>query len=579
MKTTLSISYLLAFILAFSAFSYSQSAADALPLPDSLVGKLKENRGTDLNRAKALDDVIMFYFDEHKITDAAGYINDLMDVANNIRDNYWMAKSHYYKSLCAYENYDNAEFFANANEALCLAETLRESKDTQLLLARIYLVKSAAFFNNNLLPECQECIEKGLSIAEKYRFQDIEHSFLTNSGGLLVHLGKYNDAIKVFKENLKNKFELSSMLNLASSYGKLQQYDSVFYYTDSVIRYVNSLETMNDNDAAQLINAYQVKAAGFIELKMWNHAILSLDKSEKYMAQYGDKSLFSSELFYRADALRGMGQNKLALQTVDDAIEFAASADQLDIEWYALKLKSDILENMKAYEDEVKCLRCFNVLTDTINNRENVEKLQLQVFQREALAIEQQHKQQQAVMQQKHLFFVLLFASIVAVGILVVIIIFINRKRKLETTTAVLETRNREVTSKTMEQMHLNQVLEDVVTNLTHFVYNPKDNANAVENAIRDLKGLISDGSEKDFDYFFTQVQPDFYKKLQTDFPELTPNDLRLCAYIKGNLNVKEVAELTGISADSVKAARSRLRKKLGITDPNASLSKFLGKY
>ena len=32
MKTTLGISYLLAFILAFSAFSYSQNAADALPL-------------------------------------------------------------------------------------------------------------------------------------------------------------------------------------------------------------------------------------------------------------------------------------------------------------------------------------------------------------------------------------------------------------------------------------------------------------------------------------------------------------------------------------------------------------------
>lgn len=552
---------------------------DEFCVPDSLIAKLKEFRGTDLTRAKALDDVIMFYFDEHKITNAAGYINDLEDVANSIRDNYWMAKSHYYKALCAYEKYDNAEFFTQVNKALRLTETLRESKDTQLLLARIYLVKSAAFFNNNLLPECQESIDKGFQIAKKYEFQNLKHSFFTNSGALLVQLRKYNDAINVFKENLKYKFELGGLLNLASSYGKLQQYDSVFYYADSIIRYTNSLKKMNGDDAYQLINAYQVKAAGFIELKMWDQAIQCLDKSDEYMAQYGDVSLLSSELFYRADALRGVGQNEQALETVDDAIELAVLANQLDIEWYAVKLKSDILDNMKEYEEEVKNLRYFNTLTDTIKNKEDVEKLQLQEFQRETFALEQQYKQQQAIMQQRHRFLVLLFTFLIVVGILIFIIFSLNRKRKLETTAAVLDTRNREVTTKTMEQMHLNQVLEDVVAKLTHFVHNPKDNDNAIDHAIRDLKGLITDGSEKDFDYFFTQVQPDFYKKLQADFPELTPNDLRLCAFIKGHLNVKEVAELTGISADSVKAARSRLRKKLGITDPNASLSKFLGKY
>lgn len=552
---------------------------DEFCVPDSLIAKLKEFRGTDLTRAKALDDVIMFYFDEHKITNAAGYINDLEDVANNIRDNYWMAKSHYYKALCAYEKYDNAEFFTQVNKALRLTETLRESKDTQLLLARIYLVKSAAFFNNNLLPECQESIDKGFQIAKKYEFQNLKHSFFTNSGALLVRLRKYNDAINVFKENLKYKFELGGLLNLASSYGKLQQYDSVFYYADSIIRYTNSLKKMNGDDAYQLINAYQVKAAGFIELKMWDQAIQCLDKSDEYMAQYGDVSLLSSELFYRADALRGVGQNEQALETVDDAIELAVLANQLDIEWYAVKLKSDILDNMKEYEEEVKNLRYFNTLTDTIKNKEDVEKLQLQEFQRETFALEQQYKQQQAIMQQRHRFLVLLFTFLIVVGILIFIIFSLNRKRKLETTAAVLDTRNREVTTKTMEQMHLNQVLEDVVAKLTHFVHNPKDNDNAIDHAIRDLKGLITDGSEKDFDYFFTQVQPDFYKKLQADFSELTPNDLRLCAFIKGHLNVKEVAELTGISADSVKAARSRLRKKLGITDPNASLSKFLGKY
>lgn len=552
---------------------------DEFRVPDSLMAKLKEFRGTDLKRAKALDDVIMFYFDEHKITDAAGYINDLVDVANNIRDNYWMAKSHYYKSLCAYENYDNTEFLIHINEAQRITETLRENEISQLLLARIYLAKSGVYFRNNLFPECQENIDKGMAIVEKWGFDKQKKAFLVNIGALLMRLEKYDDAIVAFKTNLTESFDLKLVLNIASSYRISQQYDSAFYYADSVIRYVNRLEKKNGDDGYPLISAYQVKAVGYMDLGLWDLAIDNLDAAEDYMGEFGDKALFATGLLHRADALNGLKQYDLALGTINDAIDVAKLAGLVDVEWYAVKLKSDILENMGAYKQEVENLRYFNVLTDTINNRENVEKVQMLKYQKETLSLEQQYENQKAAMQQRHIFIILLLAFLLVVGSLVIVIIMLNRKRKLETTAAVLDTRNREVTSKTMEQIHLNQVLQDVVTKLNYFSNNPKDNPNAVESAIRELKNIIDDGSEKDFDFYFTQVHPDFYRKLQADFPNLTANDLRLCAYIKNNLNVKDVAEMTGISADSVKAARSRLRRKLGISNPNDSLFDFLSKY
>lgn len=552
---------------------------DEFRVPDSLIAKLKEFRGTDLKRAKALDDVIMFYFDEHKITDAAGYINDLVDVANNIRDNYWMAKSHYYKSLCAYENYDNTEFLIHINEAQRITETLRENEISQLLLARIYLAKSGVYFRNNLFPECQENIDKGMAIVEKWGFDKQGKAFFGNTGALLMRLEKFDDAIVAFKTILNESFDLKMVLNIASSYRMSQQYDSAFFYADSVIRYVNGLEKMNGDDGYQIISAYQVKAVGFMDLELWDLAIDNLDAAEDYMDKFGDKALFAAGLLHRADALNGLKQYGLAFETINDAIDVAKSAGLVDVEWFAVKLKSDILENMGAYEQEVENLRYFNVLTDTINNRENVEKVQMLKYQKETLSLEQQYENQKAAMQQRHIFIILLLAFLLVVGSLVIVIIMLNRKRKLETTAAVLDTRNREVTSKTMEQIHLNQVLQDVVTKLTYFSNNPKDNPNAVESAIRELKNIIDDGSEKDFDFYFTQVHPDFYRKLQADFPNLTANDLRLCAYIKNNLNVKDVAEMTGISADSVKAARSRLRRKLGISNPNDSLFDFLSKY
>jgi hypothetical protein len=96
---------------------------------------------------------------------------------------------------------------------------------------------------------------------------------------------------------------------------------------------------------------------------------------------------------------------------------------------------------------------------------------------------------------------------------------------------------------------------------------------------LRDLNGMIDDGSKKAFDYYFVQVHPDFYTHLKQDFPDLTINELRLCALVKANLNIKEIANLNNVSIDSVKSSRKRLRKSLGISDPNVDLGEFLSKY
>lgn len=574
---------LIAFFLTLFAFlalsATAQEKATVLALPDSLVGKLKENRGTDLNRVKALDDAIMFYFDEHEISDAAGYINELNEIANDLHDNFWIAKSQYYLALCDYEKYDNGAFFKHANEALRIAETLRESKDTQLLLARIQLAKSAAFFDNNLLPECQESIEKGLRIAEKNGFNELKHSFLANFGALLVRLEKYEEAIIVFKKILTEKFELGPLNNIASSYGKLKQFDSTFYYSDSVIRYATSLDNLNDYDMYRLISAYQIKAASQIELKMWESAIQSLDESETYLSQFGDKSLLSSALFYRADALRGLGQNELALEIVDDAIELARSSSMIDIEWFSVKLKSEILENMKAYEQEVENLRYLNILTDTINNRENVEKVQLQQFQQDFDGMKQQYESEQALLRMRQKFIIIIAIILFVFSIVFVIMVWKNRKKKETMLKLELDYRNREITSKALNQNQGNETLNEVIQDLTHFLNNPKGNENVLPSAIRKLKGLVDDGSKSEFDYYFVEVHPDFYTNLKKDFPDLTPNELRLCAFAKLNLPLKKIAEINNVSIDSVKSSRKRLRKSLGIDDPKIDLAEFLSKY
>ena len=59
------------------------------------------------------------------------------------------------------------------------------------------------------------------------------------------------------------------------------------------------------------------------------------------------------------------------------------------------------------------------------------------------------------------------------------------------------------------------------------------------------------------------------------NFPELTPGDLRLAAYLKMNLSSKEIAPLLNISVRGVENKRYRLRKKLGLAE-EANLAEFI---
>nr|HMQ61184.1 triple tyrosine motif-containing protein [Flavilitoribacter sp.] len=80
------------------------------------------------------------------------------------------------------------------------------------------------------------------------------------------------------------------------------------------------------------------------------------------------------------------------------------------------------------------------------------------------------------------------------------------------------------------------------------------------------------------FETNFNLVHDEFFKKLRKEFPDLTPSELRLAAYLRMNLATKEIAPLLNISIRGVENKRYRLRKKLGL-DQDANLTDFLLNY
>lgn len=80
---------------------------------------------------------------------------------------------------------------------------------------------------------------------------------------------------------------------------------------------------------------------------------------------------------------------------------------------------------------------------------------------------------------------------------------------------------------------------------------------------------------DKTFEIQMDELHQEFFRQLKDKFPDLSNNDLRLCAYLKIGLNSKEIAELLNIQPSSFYISRSRLRKKLNLK-PEEDLYSFL---
>lgn len=137
-------------------------------------------------------------------------------------------------------------------------------------------------------------------------------------------------------------------------------------------------------------------------------------------------------------------------------------------------------------------------------------------------------------------------------------------KIKNEQLTEVVDKKNKELAVSNMNLIKKTELLNIIKEDL-------KNSEDSSTN--RNIKSVISTISknikEEDtwnvFKEAFDNVDNDFLKKVKIKHPSLTPNDLRLCAYLRLNLSSKEIAPLLNISVRSVEIKRYRLRKKMDL--------------
>jgi len=161
----------------------------------------------------------------------------------------------------------------------------------------------------------------------------------------------------------------------------------------------------------------------------------------------------------------------------------------------------------------------------------------------------------------------------------------ITQNDVLQKQSFVLAEQNEELMRSRHEQLDLytKSLLEksELIARLNEEIESSKVTSNGIDqeklanyNEVLNTTILTEDDWEK-FKKTFEAVYPLFFANLRFRFPEITSSELRLSALIKLSLSMKEAANTLGISEQSVKKSRNRLRKRFELSEED-SLEKFI---
>jgi len=132
-----------------------------------------------------------------------------------------------------------------------------------------------------------------------------------------------------------------------------------------------------------------------------------------------------------------------------------------------------------------------------------------------------------------------------------------------------MDAKNKELAFSTMSLLKKDELLSVIKEDLKKTA-DEGNKSMSIKSVISTItKNINHEDSWNIFKDAFDTVDKDFLKKLKVLHPLLTPNDLRLCAYLRLNLSSKEIAPLLNISVRSVEIKRYRLRKKMNLNHEN----------
>lgn len=144
-----------------------------------------------------------------------------------------------------------------------------------------------------------------------------------------------------------------------------------------------------------------------------------------------------------------------------------------------------------------------------------------------------------------------------------------------------IKNKNKELASATMHLINKNGFIDHTRTHLTSIIKKSKNQEvkNEIQKVIHSIeKNIKGDKEWEQFEIHFDQVHGDFMSRFKKRYPDLSPQEIKLSAYLRMNLSSKEIAYLMNISTRGVEIARYRLRKKIQL-ERHENLQEFILKF
>ncbi len=153
----------------------------------------------------------------------------------------------------------------------------------------------------------------------------------------------------------------------------------------------------------------------------------------------------------------------------------------------------------------------------------------------------------------------------------------VTEKNKNKELTSDLELKNKELTISTLHLVNHTAFENSIIPKLEALLKkcDKVEVRKTLTRLIRDLKRNSNASIWAEFEKRFSEVNTSFYDKLNEKFPQLSKNEKKLCAFVKLNMNTKDIASLLNISTRGVETARYRLRKSMEL-EHEVSLYQFL---
>ncbi len=396
-------------------------------------------------------------------------------------------------------------------------------------------------------------------------------------GALNVHLRDFPLAIKYYTKSIefckKSLDSLGLALNyeqLCSMHGQLKNYDSAHYYFSM---------------AEPLLETYADKNALSVALINYGSVLVYQGQYEKAIPYFNKASLLCTELenTYRkvqcdqnlAVAYVNVGKYEAATALFKNVIEINKKNSWSERLFYNYHGLSQLYMQIGNYKEALKYYMKFHKLKDSVIQEQT--KVQINNLEAKSELAQQTRlleESQSDLITTKLVFHrsILIFGVFI-IALFGVLYIFYYRAKQTKEKHKI---RKEKLESLTQLLIEKNTFLSEMDKEISHFrkLENTTQISNFDENNVYNNR-ILTDSDWFAFKASFEDSYPGFIRKLNMHHGDLSEAEQRIFLFIKLGLKSKDASAILGISVDSVKKARYRLKKRLDL-DENESLDDYI---